>query len=392
MSSATGSPGRTSDEAPAEYVVEQFDTTVPDGTIDALAKRIESIVGELRDRATSDDRLEELLRGQPGPDQLHRNDTTEGGDPEPFTQRRIIEPLFDELAYPDFTTEATTLSDEQHQKADYLFSLREFDAIESSRLLVEAEPLNKKLDQQKHGLGQVKDWLDTYSFDADFGFATDGVRWVLIKHDRERYQYDTLAEIDLQPVFVAAFENHTGRRESPEEWLDDTTTLLLERFIRAFGFENFVAVASEAKRKIDDSKSAATAEFYDQYVRRVFGVLEEGEDERTTFSLVEDGITPPETANGDDERLFAVELMNRLIFVKFLEDRGLVPSDLLADLADTYNPSTYPQSLYETLLEPLFFGVLRVMQLVFEVLPLPVPDTDPLELRRAHRPSSVASS
>ncbi|RJS95639.1 hypothetical protein D3261_19445, partial [Halococcus sp. IIIV-5B] len=56
--------------------------------------------------------------------------------------------------------------------------------------------------------------------------------------------------------------------------------------------------------------------------------------------------------------LFAVELMNRLIFVKFLEDRGLVPSDLLADLADTYNPSTYPQSLYETFLEPLFFGVL----------------------------------
>ena len=138
MSSATGSPGRTSDETPAEYVVEQFDTTVPDGTVEVLAQRIESIVGELRDRVTSDDRLEELLRGQPGPDQLHRNDTSEGGDPEPFTQRQIIEPLFDELAYPDFTTEATTLSDEQRQKSDYLFSLREFDAIESSRLLVES--------------------------------------------------------------------------------------------------------------------------------------------------------------------------------------------------------------------------------------------------------------
>ena len=358
MSSAAGSVGQTSDDTPAEYVVEQFDTTVPDGAVESLAKRIESIVGELRDRVTSDNRLEELLRGQPGPDQLHRSDTSEGGDPEPFTQRRIIEPLFDELTYPNFTTEATTLSDEQRQKADYLFSLREVDAIKSSRLLVEAEPLNKKLDQQKHGLGQVKDWLDTYSFDADFGFATDGIRWVLIKHDRERYQYDTLAEINLQPVFVAAFENHTGRRRSVDEWLDDTTTLLLERFIRAFGFENFVAVASEAKRKIDDSKSAATAEFYDQYVRRVFGVLEEGEDERTAFSLVEDGIIAPEAANGDDERLFAVELMNRLIFVKFLEDRGLVPADLLADLADTYNPSTYPQSLYETFLEPLFFGVL----------------------------------
>jgi hypothetical protein len=178
---------------------------------------------------------------------LHRKDLTDRGDPEPFTQRTIIEPRFDALGYPDFTTEASGLSDERQQKADYLFSLREYDAIDSERLPVEAEPLNKKLHQQKHGIGQVKDWLDTYSFGAEFGLATDGMRWVLVKFDRERHQYDLLAEVSLQPIFIAAFENLTGRQMSLNEWIDTESDELLTGFVRSFGFENFVAIASDAQ-------------------------------------------------------------------------------------------------------------------------------------------------
>jgi hypothetical protein len=359
MSSAAGPANGTADTSATEFVLEEFETSVTDETIAALAERITEIVRDLRSAVDSDDRLEELLWGEPGPDILHGSDLTEHGDPEPFTQREVIEPLFDALGYPDFTTEASGLTDEQRQKADYLFSLREYDDIASDRLPVEAEPLNKKLDQQKHGIGQVKDWLDTYSFGAEFGIATDGMRWTLIKYDRERYQYDTLAEVNLQPVFIAAFENVTGRQVSLDEWLETSNEDLLEGFARSFGFENFRAIASDARTVIKETKSEITDEFYDEYVRRVFGVFDESvEDERTEFSLVGDGIDAPAAATGDDLRLFAVELMNRLIFTKFLEDKGLVPETLLADFADTYNPRTYPQSLYETYFEPLFFGVL----------------------------------
>lgn len=358
MSSAAGTGDDSSGTTATEFVIEEFETAVPEGAVENLTHTIEEIVSDLRTEIVSDDRLETLLRGQPGRDVLHGNDITEQGDPEPFTQRRVIEPLFDVLGYPDFTTEASGLTDEQRQKADYLFSLREFDAIESKRLPVEAEPLNKNLHQQKHGIGQVKDWLDTYSFGAEFGIATDGMRWVLIKYDRERYQYDTLAEVNLQPVFIAAFENLTGRQVSLSEWRDDSTDDLLTGFVRSFGFENFIAIASDARSIIDETKSAITDEFYDEYVRRVFGVIEEGEDERTAFSLVGDGVIAPEAATGDDVRLFAVELMNRLIFIKFLEDKGLVSETLLNDLAETHDPATHPQSLYETYFEPLFFGVL----------------------------------
>jgi hypothetical protein len=356
MSSAAG----PADTSATEFVLEEFETTVSESAVDELAERITEIVRDLRSEVVSDDRLEELLRGDPGPDILHGTDLTEHGDPEPFTQRTVIEPLFDALGYPDFTTEASGLTDEQRQKADYLFSLREYDDIDSDRLPVEAEPINKKLDQQKHGIGQVKDWLDTYSFGAEFGIATDGMRWTLIKYDRERYQYDTLAEVNLQPVFIAAFENVTGRQVSLDEWLEESNGDLLDGFVRSFGFENFRAIASDARSVIKETKSEITDEFYDEYVRRVFGVLDESEpeDERTEFSLVGDGIDAPEAATGDDVRLFAVELMNRLIFTKFLEDKSLVPETLLADFTEEYDSHAHPFSLYEMYLEPLFFGVL----------------------------------
>lgn len=355
---------RSSEHSPSESVPvpSEFETEASEAAIEDVQREIQNIVRDLRERITSDSHLQTLLRGQPGPDVLRGSDTTQQGDPEPFTQRRIIEPLFEALGYPDFTTEASGLTDEQRQKADYLFSLQDYEGIESDRLLVEAEPLNKPLRQQKHGVGQVKDWLDTYSFGAEFGIATDGMRWVLLKYDRERYQYDTLAEVNLQAVFVAAFENLTGGEESLAEWTDGTTKGLLRGFVESFAFENVVSVASNASAVIERKKSAITDEFYDQYVRRVFGGevedTGEGVEERSSFSLVGDGIDPPAAATGEDKRLFAVELMNRLIFIKFLEDRGLVPETLLSDLADEYDPATYPYSLYETYFEPLFFGVL----------------------------------
>lgn len=66
---------------------------------------------------------------------------------------------------------------------------------------------------------------------------------------------------------------------------------------------------------------------------------------------------PPEEADGDDVRLFAVDLMNRLIFVKFLEDKRIVRSNLLEVLTDTYEEGIYPQSLYKTFFDPLFYDV-----------------------------------
>ena len=52
--------------------------------------------------------------------------------------------------------------------------------------------------------------------------------------------------------------------------------------------------------------------------------------------------------------------MNRLIFIRFLEDRSLVPKNLLNKLLEEYRGiKSSPNSFYTTYLKPLFYGVLN---------------------------------
>ncbi|KYH24015.1 N-6 DNA methylase [Halalkalicoccus paucihalophilus] len=338
-----------------EFVAEEFETSVTEETTTQLAREIEEIVRSLRRAIGDDDLIEELLRNRSRV--LREADSVERSDPEPLTQQVFIEPLFDALNYPTLSLEAGDLSDQRGQQADYAASLNEYADIDSNRLLIEAEPVNKRLDQSKHGLSQVKDWLEKDKFEANLGMATDGLRWIFIKYDRDTYTHDTIAEVDLQPVVLAAFENLVGPNEATDVWLDDELRSIIEEFTRVFEFENFLSIAGDAPTVIKERKQAITDEFYDEYVQRVFGIGD-GEDEPRSRSLIGEGIVAPPKATGDDIRLFAVELMNRLIFVKFLEDKELVDSGLLRSLQTAHSQGMHPDSFYKTFLEPLFFGVL----------------------------------
>ena len=50
--------------------------------------------------------------------------------------------------------------------------------------------------------------------------------------------------------------------------------------------------------------------------------------------------------------------MNRILFITFLEERNLVPTNLLTGLLALYKKSAQPRSFYSTHLNPLFYGVL----------------------------------
>lgn len=340
-----------------EFVTESFETEATREDVSALGETIADVVTDLRGEVESVDRLEALLRSEPGGDVLESRDTREHEDPEPFTQRKVIEPLLDALGYEEYAVEAGDLSDDYGRQADYSVSLRDVDGVDSERLLFEAEPMNKVLDQERHGVGQVEDWLSDRRFGADFGVATDGLHWVLVKYDRDTYGLDVLAEMTLRPVFVAAFENETGRNAPVSEWLSDDHGDVLADFVRTFGYENVLSIAGDARAVIKRKKQEITDEFYDDYVRLVFGIADDDE-ERRERSLVGEGVIAPDSATGDDRRLFAVELMNRLIFIKFLEDKRIVSESLLADLREEYEDSKVPQRFYKAYLEPLFFGVL----------------------------------
>lgn len=128
----------------SEFAAEEFDTSATEETTTQLAQEIEAIVRSLRRAMDDDDLIEELLRN---PSRILREaDSVERSDPEPLTQQIFIEPLIDALNYPPFSPEAGDLSDQRGQQADYAAPLKEYTDIDSKRLLIEAEPLNKCLE------------------------------------------------------------------------------------------------------------------------------------------------------------------------------------------------------------------------------------------------------
>ncbi|QRV15089.1 hypothetical protein JMJ58_19610 [Haloterrigena salifodinae] len=344
-----------SSTVPTEFVAQAFETTVTEAEENQLIETIDETVSNLRDQM-DDETLESMLRAGSGSYLLRGSMTRDGLQPESFTQDAVIEPLLDTLGH-EYSTEAGGLSGGQTQVADYTISLRDHSDIESTRLLIEAEPINKELDSREHGIGQVQDWLSQREFESDFGFATDGLRWVFVRYDPDSYTHNIIEEVDLQPVFLALFENQVGKRADPTDAIFDTDRDEVTRLIRTFEFGNFTSIAGDARQVIKEKKEEITDDFYDDYIRYVFGIVSDGEE--TSRSLVGDGIVKPEGATEDDTRLFAVELMNRLVFIKFLEDKALVQPNLLKTLKDTYEDGFYTGSFYEEFLQSLFYDVMN---------------------------------
>ncbi|QCC49766.1 Eco57I restriction-modification methylase domain-containing protein [Halapricum salinum] len=338
-----------------EFVEQEFETAVPETAENELIEAIDDTVRDLREQI-DDGTLENLLRAGAGSYVLKSGMTRDGLQPESFTQQAVIEPLLDALGY-EYATEAGGLSGGRTMVADYTVSLRDHGNIGSTRLLVEAEPINKDLDSREHGIGQVRDWLSQREFESDFGFATDGLRWVFVRYDPDSYTHNVIEEVDLQPVFLALYENQVGKQEPPAEVVFDTDREQVSSLIRTFEFENFVSIAGDARQVIKRKQEEITDEFYDDYIRYVFGIVDE--DEETPRSLVGDGVVQPDGATEDDARLFAVELMNRLIFIKFLEDKSLVQPDLLRTLKETYEDGMYAGTFYDEFLQRLFYDVMN---------------------------------
>ena len=149
------------------FDVAEFETAVTDADEARLIETIADGIGRLRDQI-DDDTLDEVFRAQPGRYTMRSDFTRDRLDPEPLTQNRVIEPLLDALGYDDYGSEAGDFSAERGEQADYAIPLRDIEGVDSSRLLIEAEPTNKQLENRGHGLDQVESWLSQREFESDF--------------------------------------------------------------------------------------------------------------------------------------------------------------------------------------------------------------------------------
>lgn len=354
---------RRNRSTPTEFTLRELHTSVPDDAGIKLAEKLNDIIGEFRQRVVSDSRGIEILRDGK---LLHSADDSKDQAPEDLTKDLVIDELLDHLDYPYRTQEVNTPAEDEDQWVDYSVSLQRLSNIDSNQLLIEAEPINKNLVQRKHGIGQVKGWLHHEPFETNFGIATDGLKWVLLKKDPDTHTINVIGEVDLQEAAFVLFENHTGGNDPIDEVLTEEHFEELEKFYEAFHFENFTSIAAGVQSIIRKKKEEVSESFYDEYIELVFGILdEETEGRDTDRCLVGDGIEEPSQLSiefSDEEieeqrRLFSVQLMNRLIFIKFLEDTGILEDSLLSDAKDDHEEGTHLNDFYQTYIEPLVYDV-----------------------------------
>lgn len=201
-----------------EFNLESIQTTATDTELNSLATELQSITESVRDRIVSDTRLKNLLQNS---DTLSSDDDVKKQKPEELIKNLIIEALLDNLGYPYAPQELNTPAEDENRWVDYSVSLDSYPNIDSTRLLIEAEPVNKNLDQTKHGIGQVRSWLHHEPFESDLGIATDGIKWVLLKKDTDTHTINEVETCDFTDVFLALFDDISTGKSPVEDVLKD---------------------------------------------------------------------------------------------------------------------------------------------------------------------------
>lgn len=289
--------------------------------------------------------LEAVLR-----DQETLTGATVGSKPEPWVRKHLIRPLLDAAGL--------EWEPEVHGGGEGYpdFGVTNLDVP----VIGEDKPLNA-VDAAK---SDVQAYLNNRaaSRGAEYGIATDGIEWVVYRielgGDYLDYTPVEPTPIDFRDELlqIAADRNYVTAADAADG--DDGASV--DAFIETFEREAFSALLTrEAPKRIRRQKQAGIEEFYDLFVELLFGEGSGSYDYETTLL---DDITAPGSVPESERRRFAIRLVNRLLFVKFLEDRGVLPDGFLSTRVSNYRDAQAEVaelggSLYKTQLEPLFFSL-----------------------------------
>jgi len=264
--------------------------------------------------------------------------------PEPFTKRIVIQPLLKALGFDiaDYGKESEQKLSDSRRWADYTLK------TEGEDVLIEAEPLNKDLYAKKCGVEQVREWILSKKTKTNFGIATDGFIWIMLKFDENTLKMRELKTINLRPVFLE-FIN--------QQLIEKKAESILKEFYSLLSKQSIILAFNEVSFRLEEFQEDISQRFYSQYMDYIFGINSRTGSLSRDYSLLTAIKTPDK--NEENLRLFAVTFMNRIFFIKFLEDKGLVDKELLRNLWIDYNKirESLPNTFYKTYLQPLFFGV-----------------------------------
>lgn len=313
------------------------------GSPDEIRSILEQFVTDLDAKLTIQ-RLEAVLKGDDTPTEAEL-----GSLPEAWTRRHLIRPLIEAVGlywepelhgggegYPDF-------------------------GITNLDTKVIGE--DKRLNQSDQANDDIESYLNNKaaSQGAEYGIATDGITWTIIRIELggDYLDYDRITPTPFsfrQELLKIASEN-TAIEYSPVSEVD--VDAKAEAFCNIFNRDDLnQLLTQEAPKQIRHKKQARIEEFYDLYVQLLFG---EGSRNYEYDTTLIDTIEPPDGASEAETRKYAIKLVNRLLFVKFLEDNEVLPEDFLTERVEKYqeaqNIDQFTGGLYKSQLQPIFFSL-----------------------------------
>ena len=272
------------------------------------ANIVDTLIKDIKERLTLDGKNRVFKEGK----ELRSEFMNEEAEPEAFTREFLIDKIFSALE----------LEKLPEKKIEDSRGLRSVDYRIKSKeriFLVEAKPLNADLFEKSRdgGVNQIKGLfkLAEVKENYDFGVATNGLRWIFI--DRTGKIVDDLR---LEADFAQIKEFLVGKEKvvSPK-----TEEEISKKF-----YDWYNALLHGGRYKDHENKQKTVSEA-DCLVNNIIGVRDWAEKEQ-----------------------IAQVVMNRLIFIKFLQSKGIIGEDILKYLAEVKEDLLTPK------LRQLFFGCL----------------------------------
>lgn len=264
-----------------------------------------------------------------------------GNQPEPWTEDNLIWPLLDAVGL---------------DKDPQPYGGGDRPDFELLNVDVDVLGENKSPNKIDDAEADLKSYLRDKALGADHGIATDGFEWVIYKIELggDFVQFPKIARISLRQAITQiatdrGYVSGLGNIDVDEE---------IEAFTDVFERDEFNTLLTEkAPQKLRDERKHDVEEFYDLYIELLFG---EGDKYEYDTSLLDD-VKAPYDATEKDKRVFAITLVNRLLFIKFLEEKGVLHDGFLLDRAEAYEDSRgeFAGSLYDSQLRPLFSELLN---------------------------------
>ncbi|MEA2075725.1 MAG: N-6 DNA methylase, partial [Euryarchaeota archaeon] len=272
------------------------------------ANIVDTLIKDIKERLTLDGKNRVFNEGK----ELRSDFMKERAEPEAFTREFLIDKIFNALEL-EKLPEKSFEDARGHRSVDYRIKRKE------RMFLVEAKPLNADLEKGKDsGVNQIKGLfkLSEVQKNYDFGVATNGLRWIFIDNKEE-----IVSDLKLEDNFEQIKEFLVGKEKvvSPK-----TEEEISKKF-----YDWYNALLHGGRYKDHENKLKTVAEA-DCLVNNVIGVRELEEREQ-----------------------IAQVVMNRLIFIKFLQSKDIIGEDVLKYLSEVKEDELTPK------LRQLFFGAMN---------------------------------